>query len=75
MRNFSDEKQYLWFDVATEQTPLGSYSVDELAGIGITAKWENLLGEKQQDDVDVKQLTDERQHKLVLTFDKDNVIY
>ena len=70
-RNFSDEKQYLWFDVATEQTPLGSYSVDELAGIGITAKWEN-FGEKQQDDVDVKQLTDERQHKLVLTFDKDN---
>ena len=30
------------------------------------------MGEKQQDDVDVKQLTDERQHKLVLTFDKDN---
>lgn len=71
-RNFSDKKQYLWFDVATEQAPLGSYSIDELSGLGITARWENLGKDIQQDTVDTKQLTDERQHKLVLTFDKDN---
>ncbi len=70
-RNFSKEKAYLWFDVTTENTKLGQYSLDELASLGVQYEWAD-LGDKQQDNIEVNALTDGRQHKLILTFDKDD---
>ena len=72
-RNFSYDKEYLWFEVQVEGKNIGTYSVKELQSeLGIRTDWEKLTEEVQQDNTDRKALTDKRQHKLLLTFDKDN---
>ena len=68
-RNFSYDKNYLWFDVQVEGKNIGTYSVSELQNeLGIITEWK----ETQQDDTDCKQWTDARKHTLLLTFSRDD---
>lgn len=68
-RNFSYDKNYLWFDVQVEGKNIGTYSVSELQNeLGIVTQWK----ETQQDDTDSKQWTDARKHTLLLTFNRDD---
>lgn len=72
-RNFTKDKRYLWFEVQVEGKNIGIYSVDELEKeLNINTEWEDLGEKVQQDNVDASQLNDNRQHKLILTFDKDD---
>ena len=68
-RNFSYDKNYLWFDVQVEGKNIGTYSVSELQNeLGIITEWK----ETQQDDADCKQWMDARKHTLLLTFNRDD---
>ena len=68
-RNFSYDKNYLWFDVQAKGKNIGIYSVSELQNeLGIITEWK----ETQQDDADCKQWTDARKHTLLLTFNRDD---
>ena len=68
-RNFSYDKNYLWFDVQVEGKNIGTYTVSELQNeLGIITQWK----ETQQDDTDCKQWTDARKHTLLLTFNRDD---
>lgn len=68
-RNFSYDKNYLWFDVQVEGKHIGTYSVSELQNeLGIITQWK----ETQQDDTDHKQWTDARKHTLQLIFNRDD---
>lgn len=70
-RNFDKTKPYLWFEVQVEGRETGKYSVEELTSeLGIQTAWVEL--ETSQDDRDAENFTDERQHKLILTFDRDD---
>lgn len=72
-RNFSSDKEHLWFLVQTKGQREEAYSLSELESqLGVKAVWEDLGEEIQQNKRDAAAFTDNRKHKLVLTFDRDN---
>ena len=70
-RNFADTGEYLWFHVVTEQGAK-DYSIQELESeLGIETRWEELQESVQQDNTEPEYRTDRRQHKLLLTFRRE----
>lgn len=71
-RNFGRDKEHLWFQIQLDEGKEKLYSLEELEKeLGVAARWEESL-EESQADRKVSERTEERLHRLSLTFNREH---
>ena len=71
-RNFGRDKERLWFQIQLDEGKEKLYSLEELEKeLGVAARWEESL-EESQADRKISERTDERLHRLSLTFNREH---